>query len=43
MEKNEQKMALFQGQKVRKTLYNKEWWFSVVDVVQILTESPTPR
>jgi len=40
MEKNDQKMALFQGKKIRKILYNKEWWFSVVDVVQVLINQP---
>lgn len=32
------KIALFKGRKVRKTLYNDEWWFSVVDVIQVLTD-----
>jgi len=34
-----QKIALFKGKKIRKTLYNNEWWFSVVDVVEALTDS----
>jgi DNA-damage-inducible protein D len=33
------KIALFKGKKIRKTLYKNEWWFSVVDVVEALTES----
>ncbi|MBI5230257.1 MAG: Bro-N domain-containing protein [Candidatus Magasanikbacteria bacterium] len=37
------RVALFKGKMIRKTIYNKEWWFSVVDVVAALTESPTPR
>jgi len=36
-------IALFKGEGIRKTLYNGEWWFSVVDVVEALTESPFPR
>jgi len=36
-------IAVFQGKKIRKTLYNKEWWFSVVDVVSVLTDSVNPR
>ena len=32
------KIALFKGKKIRKTLHNNEWWFSVVDVVQALTD-----
>ena len=42
-EETNQQTVLFKGQKVRKTLYQKEWWFSVVDVVKVLTDSPTPR
>ncbi|MHB8279051.1 MAG: hypothetical protein ACYDIA_15565 [Candidatus Humimicrobiaceae bacterium] len=33
------KIALFKDKKIRKTLYQNEWWFSVVDVVEALTES----
>lgn len=32
------KIALFKGKKIRKTIYNNEWWFSVVDVIQALTD-----
>jgi len=37
------KIALFQGKKIRKTIYNNEWWFSVVDIVGVLTDSAKPR
>ena len=33
-------IAIFKGKKIRKTIFQKEWWFSVVDVVEILTSSP---
>ena len=33
------KIALFQGKIIRKTLYQNEWWFSVVDVCGVLTDS----
>jgi len=32
------KIAVFRGRKIRKTIHKNEWWFSVVDVVQALTE-----
>jgi DNA-damage-inducible protein D len=32
------KVAIFKGKQVRKVIHNNEWWFSVVDVVQVLTE-----
>ncbi|MFH1825078.1 MAG: Bro-N domain-containing protein [Candidatus Firestonebacteria bacterium] len=35
----ENKIALFKGKKVRKIIYNNEWWFSVVDVCEVLTDS----
>lgn len=31
-------IALFKGKKIRKTLHNGEWWFSVVDIIQVLME-----
>ncbi len=37
------KIALFQGKRVRKVLLNDEWYFSVIDVVDILTESASSR
>ena len=33
-------IALFKGSQIRKTLHNDEWWFSVVDVCEVLTDSP---
>ncbi|MFH1310162.1 MAG: Bro-N domain-containing protein [Candidatus Omnitrophota bacterium] len=34
------KIAIFKGKKIRKKVYENEWWFSVVDVVAVLTGSP---
>jgi hypothetical protein len=36
-------IALFRGKKIRRTIFNKEWYFSVVDVIEALTDSPAPR
>jgi hypothetical protein len=33
------KIALFRGKKIRRTLYQNEWWFSVIDVCEALTDS----
>lgn len=39
-EQNEaQKIVLFQEKQIRRTWYNTEWWFSVADVVEVLTDS----
>ena len=37
------KIAIFKGKKVRKVIFQNEWWFSVVDVVEELTDSLKPR
>lgn len=39
----ENQIALFKGKTIRRTIYQKEWWFSVVDIIEALTDSPTPR
>src|SRR3989344_8419151 len=37
------KIALFQGKKIRKVIYNNEWFFSVVDIIEVLTGSSIPK
>ena len=39
----ENKIIVFQEKQIRRVWHNEEWWFSVVDVVEVLTESPRPR
>ena len=34
--------ALFKGKIIRKTIFNKEWYFSVVDICTALIDSPDP-
>ncbi len=36
-------IALFRGKKIRKIIHQNEWWFSVIDVVEVLTGSSNPR
>ncbi|MBT3250000.1 MAG: Bro-N domain-containing protein [Candidatus Pacebacteria bacterium] len=38
LNKTTTKLAIFKGKKVRKTIHNNEWWFSLIDVVQALTD-----
>ena len=40
MEIQSTQIALFKKKEIRKTLHNKEWWFVVNDVVQVLTGTP---
>lgn len=37
------KIALFQEKKVRRLWHNEQWYFSIIDIIEILTESPNPR
>ncbi len=41
--KPETTLALFQEQTVRRVWYQDKWYFSVIDVIAILTDSPNPR
>lgn len=43
VQKPETRIALFQRKEVRRIIHNNEWWFSVVDVVAVLTDSANPR
>ena len=40
---SEKALVVFQGKKIRRTWFNDEWWFSVVDIVEALTESGRAR
>jgi prophage antirepressor-like protein len=37
------KLAVFQGKQIRKIAHDGEWWFSVIDVVAVLTDSSDPK
>jgi DNA-damage-inducible protein D len=37
------KLIVFQESPIRRIWHNEEWWFSIVDVVEVLTESKRPR
>ncbi|MBU4251603.1 MAG: hypothetical protein KKC39_04430 [Candidatus Omnitrophica bacterium] len=39
----ETKIAVFKGQKVRKTIHKNEWWFVVEDVVMALRNAHRRR
>lgn len=32
-------LTIFENKKIRKVIYNEEWYYSIVDVVEILTDS----
>jgi DNA-damage-inducible protein D len=37
------KISLFHGKQIRRIFLDKEWWFSVIDVIAFLTDSKNPR
>lgn len=36
-------IALFKKKEIRKVIHHGEWWFSILDVVGVLTDSPQPK
>jgi hypothetical protein len=39
----ETKLTVFNGKKTRKMIHKNEWWFSIIDVIEVLTGSDRPR
>lgn len=37
-----QKLSIFKGKEIRKTIHKNEWWFVISDVVEALTDSVQP-
>jgi len=37
------KIAVFKGKRIRKVIHHNEWWFSVIDVIEALTETDRSR
>lgn len=37
------RVAVFEGKNIRKIIHEGEWWFSVIDVIEVLTGSDRPR
>ena len=37
------KIILFKDKKIRRTFYNNEWWFVIVDIIEALTDSVNPK
>ena len=37
------KIAIFRKKEIRKTIYQKEWWFVINDIVKALTDTPNVR
>jgi DNA-damage-inducible protein D len=39
MKNKQKKISLFQGKEIRRTIFKKEWWFVINDIVEILAET----
>jgi len=37
------KLVVFESRLIRRVWHNGEWWFSVIDVIEVLTDSDRPR
>ncbi len=37
------KIVVFKSKKIRRTLHNDEWWFSVIDIIEAISASSRPR
>lgn len=37
------KLVVFQNKNIRRIWQDEEWFYSVVDIIEVLTDSPTPR
>lgn len=42
-EQSQGKLVVFEDKKIRRTFYKGEWYFSIIDIVEVLTESPNAR
>jgi DNA-damage-inducible protein D len=43
LEENASKIAVFKGKQIRRTIHQNEWYFSIIDIIEVLTESSNPR
>jgi DNA-damage-inducible protein D len=43
MSEEQNKIVVFQETEIRRVWHKDEWWFSVIDVIEVLSESQNPR
>jgi DNA-damage-inducible protein D len=43
LEEVSSKIAVFRGKQIRKVIHHDEWYFSIIDIVEVLTESSNAR
>ncbi len=42
-EKSTDKLVVFEDKHIRRVFHKEEWYFSIIDVIDVLTESSNPR
>jgi len=42
MKKDQNKLVVFQEKEIRRMWHNEEWWFVIVDIIEVLTASKNP-
>lgn len=43
MSEEQNKLIVFQEKEIRRVWHNEEWWFSVIDIIEVISESNRPR
>ncbi|MBU4070490.1 MAG: Bro-N domain-containing protein [Nanoarchaeota archaeon] len=43
MNEKDKKLIVFENKKIRRIWHNNEWYYSIIDIVAVLTDSPTSR
>jgi DNA-damage-inducible protein D len=43
LDQQSSKIAIFKGKQIRKIIHQGEWYFSIIDIIAVLTESQNPR
>ncbi len=43
MSDSDKALVVFQGKRIRRAWFNDEWWFSVVDIIAVLSDSSDPK
>ena len=43
MDSEQNKLVVFNDKNIRRIWYEEEWFYSIIDIIEVLTESKKPR